>query len=152
MRSRRDWRAAVATLADVQSLYVVGRGAGYAAAQEAALKLKETCGLHAEAMSAAEIMHGPWTLAGADFPVVMFSQNDEALTSLSELAASLTARGVTLLAAGPVKADGAMRLSAADGLHPSPSPSRWCRASIRLPRRSPVPAGAIPTIPRICSR
>ena len=28
-------------------------------AQETALKLKETSGVHAEAMSAAELMHGP---------------------------------------------------------------------------------------------
>src|SRR2546430_7635432 len=34
-------------------LYVVGRGLGLGVAQEAALKLKETCGLHAEAISAA---------------------------------------------------------------------------------------------------
>ncbi len=119
---RRDWRPAVPALAETRSLYVVGRGAGYAAAQEAALKLKETCGLHAEAMSAAEIMHGPLTLAGADFPVVLFSQRDEALESLSALAASLVARGVTVLAAGPVQADGAMRLPAADGLHPFAQP------------------------------
>ncbi len=119
---KRDWRPAAATLVDVQSLYIVGRGAGYAAAQEAALKLKETCGLHAEAMSAAEIMHGPWTLAGRDFPVVLFSQHDEALASLSELAANLTARGVPVLAAGPVAADRAVRLPTADGLHPFAQP------------------------------
>ncbi len=118
----RDWRPAVQALTDTRSLYVVGRGAGYATAQEAALKLKETCGLHAEAMSAAEIMHGPLTLAGPEFPVVLFSQRDEALDSLSELAASLTARGVKVIAAGPVKADGAMRLPTADGLHPFAQP------------------------------
>jgi glucosamine--fructose-6-phosphate aminotransferase (isomerizing) len=33
-------------------LFVLGRGLGLAAAQEAALKFKETCGLHAEAFSA----------------------------------------------------------------------------------------------------
>ena len=119
---KRDWRPAVPVLAGTPSLYVVGRGAGYAVAQEAALKLKETCGLHAEAMSAAEIMHGPLTLAGPDFPVVLFSQRDEALDSLSELAASLTARGVTVIAAGPAKAERAMRLSVADGLHPFAQP------------------------------
>ena len=118
----RDWRPAAFTLSSKRNLYVVGRGAGYAVAQEAALKLKETCGLHAEAMSAAEIMHGPLTLAGPDFPVVLFSQNDEALGSLSDLAASLTARGVKVFAAGPVKAEGAMRLSTASGLHPFAQP------------------------------
>ena len=113
----RDWRPAIAALAETRSLYVVGRGAGYAAAQEAALKLKETCGLHAEAMSGAEIMHGPMRLAAADFPVVLFSQRDEALDSLSALAAGLTARGVPVLAAGPATADGVIRLPAAEGLH-----------------------------------
>ena len=55
------------------------RGIGLAVAQEAALKLKETCGVHAEALSAAELMHGPLTLAGPDFPVLVFSQPDERL-------------------------------------------------------------------------
>ena len=36
-------------------LFVIGRGYGFGIAQEAALKLKETCGLHAEAFSAAEV-------------------------------------------------------------------------------------------------
>ena len=53
---------------------------GLALAQEAALKLKETCGIHAEALSAAELMHGPLTLAGPNFPVLVFSQHDEALS------------------------------------------------------------------------
>ena len=117
-----DWRPAAFTLAGKHSLYVVGRGAGYAAAQEAALKLKETCGLHAEAVSAAELMHGPLTLASADFPVLLFSQRDQSLASLSELAASLLARGVKVIAAGPVKAEGALRLATTDDLHPFAQP------------------------------
>jgi len=44
-------------------VYVVGRGAGFGAAQEVALKLKETCALHAEAYSASEVLHGPLQLA-----------------------------------------------------------------------------------------
>src|SRR6185503_11797232 len=43
-----DWSAALPTLVRAEHLYVIGRGAGLAVAQEAALKLKETCGLHAE--------------------------------------------------------------------------------------------------------
>ena len=60
-----DWHSLVDGLADAASLFVVGRGLGLAAAQEAALKLKETCGIHAEAFSAAEVQHGPMTLVGA---------------------------------------------------------------------------------------
>jgi len=58
-----DWRQTVDLFTGIRDLYVVGRGVGYAAAQEAALKFKETCGLHAEAVSAAELMHGPLALA-----------------------------------------------------------------------------------------
>src|SRR4051794_32175596 len=45
----RDWSAALPILQAAQSLYVIARGPGFGAALEAAVKLKETCGLHAEA-------------------------------------------------------------------------------------------------------
>ena len=50
-----------------KSLFVAARGIGLALAQEAALKLKETCGIHAEALSAAELMHGPHDARRAGF-------------------------------------------------------------------------------------
>ena len=59
------------------NLYVIGRGLGLGVAQEAALKFKETCGLHAEALSAAELRHGPMALVRAGFPLLLFAQNDE---------------------------------------------------------------------------
>ena len=121
-RSPGDWRPAIDLLADAQNLYVAGRGPGYAAAQEAALKLKETCGIHAEAVSAAELMHGPLALAGPDFPVILFSQRDEAEASLATLATGLVGRSVPIVAAGPLAADKIMRLSTADDLHPFAEP------------------------------
>ena len=72
-----DWSAALAPLQGAQSLYVLGRGVGFGVAEEAALKLKETCGLHAEAFSAAEVRHGPMALVGPGFPVLAFAQGDE---------------------------------------------------------------------------
>ena len=57
-----DWSAAIEPLRHADSLFVIGRGLGLGIAQEAALKLKETCGLHAEAFSAAEVRHGPMAL------------------------------------------------------------------------------------------
>ena len=66
----RRLAAACRRCSTAASLYVVGRGPGFGAALEAALKLKETCGLHAEALSAAELMHGPMALAAPDFPRV----------------------------------------------------------------------------------
>ena len=55
----QDWSKAIDTLRDAQRLLVIGRGAGFAIAQEAALKLKETSTLQAEAFSSAEVRHGP---------------------------------------------------------------------------------------------
>jgi glucosamine--fructose-6-phosphate aminotransferase (isomerizing) len=51
-----------AALLRAQHVYVIGRGSGYGTAQEVALKLKETCVLHAEAYSASEVLHGPLQL------------------------------------------------------------------------------------------
>jgi glucosamine--fructose-6-phosphate aminotransferase (isomerizing) len=95
-----DWSAALPPLTRTDHLYVVGRGAGLAVAQEAALKLKETCGLHAEAFSAAEIRHGPMALAGAGFPVLAFVSSDESRSGVEEVVAELRAQGATVLAVG----------------------------------------------------
>ncbi len=95
-----DWSPALAPLASAQSLYVLGRGPGYAAAQEAALKLKETCGLHAEAFSAAEVLHGPMALVAARFPVLVFAQGDESEAGVLDLARGLRARDAQVLLAG----------------------------------------------------
>jgi glucosamine--fructose-6-phosphate aminotransferase (isomerizing) len=68
-------------LAGVDSLYVLGRGPSLPIASETALKLKETCAIHAEAHSAAEVMHGPLELVAKDFPVLVLAQNDQSLSS-----------------------------------------------------------------------
>jgi glucosamine--fructose-6-phosphate aminotransferase (isomerizing) len=106
---RCDWSAAVDVLADAINLFVVARGFGLAIAQEAALKLKETCGLHAEAFSSAEVRHGPMALVREDFPVLMFSQDDETRAGIEQLAAEFAARGAQVLLAG-ARARGAMEL------------------------------------------
>ncbi len=53
----------LAALLRAQHVYVIGRDTGFGAAQEIALKLKETCALHAEAYSSSEVLHGPLQLA-----------------------------------------------------------------------------------------
>ena len=66
----QDWSSLSDGLVETRNMFVVGRGFGLAAAQEAALKFKETCGLHAEGFSAAEVKHGPMTLVGPGFPLL----------------------------------------------------------------------------------
>jgi glutamine---fructose-6-phosphate transaminase (isomerizing) len=57
----------------IDSAYIIGRGDSLPIALEAALKLKEVVSLHAEAMSAAEVMHGPGALAGKRLGVLGFA-------------------------------------------------------------------------------
>lgn len=73
---RCRWDAALEPLIAARSAYVVGRGPALPIAAEAALKLKETAVLHAEAFSGAEVMHGPLQLLHPGFPVVAFAQHD----------------------------------------------------------------------------
>lgn len=95
-----DWSAAVTALRPVRNLFVIGRGLGFGVAQEAALKLKETCGLHAEAFSAAEVKHGPMAIVGEDFPVLVISQQDATSPGTDALVQEFHARGAKVLVAG----------------------------------------------------
>lgn len=115
-----DWSAALPLLVPASHLFVIARGVGLGLAQEAALKCKETCALHAEAFSAAEVRHGPQALLGRDFPGMLFAQDDEARAGIGELAAELTARGVPLVVAG-ARAAGAVELPALEA-HPALAP------------------------------
>ncbi|MES2987587.1 MAG: SIS domain-containing protein [Pseudomonadota bacterium] len=95
-----DWSAALPALTEAQNLYVIARGPALGIAQEIALKIKETCGFHAEAFSAAEVRHGPMALVGEGFPVLLLGQDDEARDSVAELAAEFAGRGAVVMHAG----------------------------------------------------
>lgn len=116
----QDWTPLVDRLAGAGHLYVLGRGCGLGVAQEAALKLKETCGLHAEAFSTAEAVHGPLALAGADLPVLIFAQRDETLSSSIAVAERFAASGSTVFCAGTCAAGAheLASLNASPGLQP----------------------------------
>jgi len=95
-----DWSAALAELQSADNLYVVGRGLGLSAAQEVALKCKETCGIHAEAFSSAELRHGPFALLRKGFPALLLAQHDGTRPGIEALAVELARRGVPVLLAG----------------------------------------------------
>mgnify|MGYP001048317140 FL=1 len=96
-----DWSSLSEGLAGAHNLFVVGRGYGLGIALEAALKFKETCGLHAEAFSAAEVKHGPMALVGPDFPVLCFAQDDDTLTGTLAVAREFRGRGARVFVAAP---------------------------------------------------
>ena len=111
-----DWSPLVAKLEAARGLYVVGRGLGLGIAQEAALKLKEVCRLHAEAFSAAELFHGPLALVGPDFPLLVFRQSDETEESVDALVRRATSLGAPVFLTGHAP-EGAAALPALSG-HP----------------------------------
>ncbi len=115
-----DWKDGIAPLSQSRDLYVLGRGLGFGIALEAALKLKEVCGLHAEGFSAAEVLHGPVTIARARFPVLVLAQNDATLTGLRSLVDELLTHGAVLLTAG-FRHESAIELPSPSG-HPVVEP------------------------------
>ncbi|WGL59221.1 SIS domain-containing protein [Pigmentibacter sp. JX0631] len=72
----------IETFKNAKNFLVLGRGYTFPIAMEAALKLKETSGIHAEAFSGAEVMHGPFELINKSFPVIVFLNKDETLPNM----------------------------------------------------------------------
>ena len=90
-------QAAVETLANANSMFVVGRGATHAVAAEAALKLKETSAIHAEAFSSAEVLHGPAGIIEPGFPILAFAPADAAREGFFDTLDRLAAFGAAPL-------------------------------------------------------
>ena len=88
-----DWSAALAILSRAHNVMTIGRGPTLAIAREAALKLKETCNLHAEAFSSAEFQHGPITLVEPAYPVLLFAPADQAAAGIETLRTDLARKG-----------------------------------------------------------
>lgn len=116
-----DWSPLSARLSRAQSAYVLGRGPAIGIAAEAALKLKETCGLHAEGYSAAEVLHGPSAIVHAGFPIFALAPDDEAQPHVVATAERLAAQGADVFLTGAA-AKGAVTLPAVPDLHPLIAP------------------------------
>ena len=139
-----DWQLRCPCWSKAEHLYVIGRGLGLGLAQERALKAKETCGLHAEAYSGAEVRHGPHRTVGPGISRAWcLRRTMPRAPDSSQLAAELAARGVGVALAGG-RADG--RCGTADH---GVSPRRWrrfpmCRVSTDYSLRWPSPGVEIP--------
>ena len=106
-------------VASARSGFVLGRGATFAIAAEAALKLKETSGIHAEAFSAAEVLHGPAELIGPGFPVIAFIPADEAREQMEDTLRRLAEMGARILRIEAGHGDEEARLASA-AIGPAP--------------------------------
>jgi glucosamine--fructose-6-phosphate aminotransferase (isomerizing) len=140
-----DWSALVDGLAAARGLFVVGRGFGMGIALEAALKFKETCGLHAEAFSTAEVQHGPMALVRAGFPILAFSQSDETRRGIETVARDFLGRGACMLLAG-AQAEGAIHLPVVT-THPVIEPILMIQSFYRMAATLAIARGFNPDVP-----
>ncbi len=141
-----DWSVGVEMLANTSSLYVLGRGLTLGIAQEAALKFKETCGIHGEAFSIAEVAHGPMALVGPNFPVLVFPPLDKAAAGLDMMLSNFAARGAPMLVAGAAR-EGTVGLPVAEGLSSVTGPIVMAQSFYRLVNALAVRRGLDPDSP-----
>jgi glucosamine--fructose-6-phosphate aminotransferase (isomerizing) len=86
---------------DWQRCAVIGRGANYATAFEAALKVKELTGIAAEPYSPPDLMHGPVAVLGADHGVLAFAPPGPTATGVLEAVEEARRRGAPVIVAAP---------------------------------------------------
>lgn len=75
----------------------VSRGYNFATALEAALKLRETSAIGAEALSSADLLHGPIASIGRGLPVLVIVPQGKALRHLTDIVSRLRRRGASVI-------------------------------------------------------
>lgn len=141
-----DWHDAVDVLEDASNFFVIGRGIGLGIAQEAALKFKETAGLHAEAYSAAEVRHGPMAIVDRGFPVLLFTQDDRTRDGVDAIVDDFAARGAVVLVAGKVY-DNAVNLPSLEGIVAATAPIAFIQSFYKMVNELAVTRGYDPDSP-----
>ena len=144
--NRLDWWPALAPLAHATNLYVLGRGIGLGAALEMALKFKETCRLHAEAFSVAEVIHGPLALVDRGFPVIALGQYDDSVTTTRTAVARLVELGARV--ASTLEVPNAELLPQVLGTSPVIAPLCQVQSFYMAVHRLAVARGLDPDAPR----
>jgi glucosamine--fructose-6-phosphate aminotransferase (isomerizing) len=140
-----DWAKCREMLRSADHLYTVGRGLHLGIAQEAAHKLKETCMIHAEAYSSAEVLHGPNELAGEGFPVLLLRSEDATDASVEEAARRLASQGASVMTAG---GNDDLSLPVVRAPHPTLAPVLQIQAFYRMANALAVDRGHDPDRPR----
>ncbi|MBB3586179.1 SIS domain-containing protein [Sphingomonas sp. BK481] len=143
-----DWSSAIAPLRTATNLFVIARGPGFGIANEAALKMKETCALHAESFSSAEVRHGPMQLVEDGFPLLALATSDAAGDGVRDAAAEFAGRGACVLLA-----DAARDAQAGDATlpaltaHPAIEPVLMIQSFYKLVNALSVARGFDPDAP-----
>jgi glucosamine--fructose-6-phosphate aminotransferase (isomerizing) len=142
-----DWPELRAAIGLRTSLYTLGRGPSWAMSNEAALKFKETCLLHAESYSSAEVLHGPVSIVDAGFPVLCLAAADAAEPMVADIAAQIAAKGAAAFITGPARG-GAASLAHVRTGHPLTDPLALIATFYAVVERLAVERGIDPDTPR----
>jgi glucosamine--fructose-6-phosphate aminotransferase (isomerizing) len=97
LRREASLQAAAAAWHHIDHAVVIGRGYTYGAAEEIALKLKETCFIGAQAYSAADFLHGPLAMIEPGYPVIVLLNHDATLEATAQFIERVLDRGGHLL-------------------------------------------------------
>ena len=92
---------------DWERCAVIGRGANYATAFEAALKVKELTGIAAEPYSPPDLLHGPVAVLGPDHGLLAFAPAGPSAQGVREAVEEARRRGAPAIVVAP---DGDLRL------------------------------------------
>lgn len=142
-----DWADLRAALTGVGSLYTLGRGPSWAMSNEAALKFKEVCLIHAESYSSAEVLHGPVSIVDVGFPVLALANADAAEASIAGVADAMAAKGAQVFVTSD-KAQGATVLPVVRTGHWLTDPLALIATFYAMVERVAVARGIDPDTPR----
>ena len=153
-----DWPDAIASFVPSKTALILSRGPGVAIAGEAALKLKETCHLHAEAYSSAEVLHGPLTLASDTLRVLSFGSRDAARGSILEAEQRFSKGGAQVFSASDSSSESSseasdiIRLPIVPAAHPLLDPISQIASFYRFAERLSAELGIDPDNPKHLSK
>lgn len=142
-----DWPEARAALAGRNSIFCLGRGPSCAISNEAALKFKETCQIHAESYSSAEVLHGPVSIVDRGFPIIALASGDAAEGALAGVADEIAAKGAQVFATS-TQVKTAHVLPAVRTGHPLTDPITLIASFYAMVERTAASRGINPDAPR----
>lgn len=84
-------------LSKKEHIYVIGRGASFPSALEAALKIKEVSYIHTEGLAGGELKHGTIALIENGTPCLVFAPEDKTFSAIISNAIEIKARGGVII-------------------------------------------------------
>ncbi len=142
-----SWPDVRTALEGSDSLFTLGRGPSSAISDEAALKFKETCQIHAESYSSAEVLHGPVSIVGEGFPVLCFAAADAAEDAVVEIADNIADKGAQIFVTSN-RAAKARRIDHVRTSHPLTDPISLITSFYSMVEEVATSRGVDPDAPR----